>query len=214
MQAIVLHATLETAARWDWQPALLRALPYAKRLQLEGREVAARDAGLAGIALALLGARRLLSDTPLRRAGDMLFPLEGKPAFAGPPQFSISHSSVQACCGLSLDTALGIDTEYFDGTGDAAALQSLRHWTAIEATLKTAGRGLHHAEAVRVRLDLASSSLDGVSYALHPIELLPGSVCHLASTRPLRVQIQLVDLASPAVSALLQEGLGLGAQSS
>jgi hypothetical protein len=212
MQAIVLHATLGTAARWDWKPALLQALPYGKRLQLEGRAVAARDAGLAGVALALLGARRLHNDTPLR-AGDMVFPLEGKPAFAGPPHFSISHSSVQACCGLSLDAALGIDTEFFDGTGDDAALQSVRRWTAIEATLKAAGRGLHHAEAVSVRPDLASAALDGVLYILHAIVLLPGSVCHLASARPLRVETELVDLASPAVSALLQEGFGLGTQS-
>ena len=216
MQAIVLHGSLATAGDWDWKEALLQALPYAKRLQLAGRDAVAREAGLAGIALALLGARRLLAardaHAPLPRAGDMHFPLDGKPAFDGPPHFSIAHSSVQACCALSLEAALGVDVEFCDLTGDATAVQSLRRWTAIEATLKAAGQGLRHAEAVSVRPDLSSAALDGVLYALRPVALLPGSVCHVAATRPPEISTEFVDLANLGVSALLQEHLGLGPQ--
>jgi phosphopantetheinyl transferase len=142
----------------------------------------------------------------------MRFPLEGKPAFAGPPHFSIAHSAVEACCGLSLDATLGIDVEFLDGVADDEALQAMRRWTAIEATLKAAGKGLRHAEAVSVRPDLSSAAFEGRVYFVRPATLSANSVCHLASTRPLTSETVLVDLASPGVSALLQQLLGLGTQ--
>ena len=120
MRAIVLHATLATAPEWGWKNALLQALPYAKRLQLEAQDEQVREPSLAGIALALLGAHRLGGALP--RAGEMSFPLDGKPAFAQPPHFSISHTSARVCCASSLDTPVGIDLECHVGSRDEEAL--------------------------------------------------------------------------------------------
>src|SRR5215218_7595245 len=161
MRAIVLHGTLASARAWNWRAGLLQALPYAKRLQLEARDGVGRNAGLAGIALALLGAERCLPQSenaslrgamaPLQgdrkllpRIADLAFPLDGKPAFAAPPYFSISHSALRVCCALSPDADLGIDMEMFDGTAGEEGRQRLHRWTAIEATLKAAGQGLRH----------------------------------------------------------------------
>jgi hypothetical protein len=215
MQAIVLHGTLTSARAWDWRAALLQALPYAKRMQLEDRDTAARNAGLAGIALALLGVERLsipCGNPSLPRMADLAFPLDAKPAFAMPPYFSISHSALRVCCALSPDADLGIDMEMFDCTGGKEARQRLQTWTAIEATLKAAGHGLRHAESVSVRPDLTSAALAGTVYAVQPVPLAPDCVCHLAAVHRCKIETEFVDLASEAVSTLLQDRFGLGAQ--
>src|SRR5512137_1414945 len=47
----LLHAPLRADVAWAWQHALLRALPYAKRLELERRDDAALQGALGGLAL-------------------------------------------------------------------------------------------------------------------------------------------------------------------
>ena len=210
MRAIVLHATLATAPAWGWKSALLQALPYAKRLQLEAQDEQVREPSLAGIALALLGARRL-GDT-LPRAGEMSFPLDGKPAFAQPPHFSISHTGARACCASSLDTPVGIDLECHVGSRDEETLQKLRRWTALEATLKAAGEGLRKSGGLALADDCLTAQLHGVHYHLQSLALDPGCVCHLASTQPVQVEIASIDLAAASVSALLQHDFSFDAQ--
>ena len=215
MQAIVLHGTLTSARAWNWRAALLQVLPYAKRIQLEARDAVGRNAGLAGIALALLGAERLSiagDNALLSRVADLSFPQDGKPAFATPPYFSISHSALRVCCALSVDADLGIDLETFDGTGGEQARLRLQTWTAIEATLKAAGQGLRHAESVSVRPDLTSALLAGTVYAVQPVTLAPDCVCHVAALQRCKIETEFVDLASEGVSTLLQDRFGLGAQ--
>jgi len=210
MRTIVLHATLATAPAWRWKNALLQALPYAKRLQLEALAEQAREPSLAGIALALLGARRL--GGAARRPGEMSFPLDGKPAFAQPPHFSISHTGARVCCASSLDAPVGIDLECHVGSRDEAALQKLRRWTALEATLKAAGEGLRESGGVALADDCLAAQLRGVHYHLQSLALEPDCVCHLASTQPVQVEIASIDLAAAAVSALLQHDLGFDPQ--
>jgi hypothetical protein len=54
--AIILHAHLRLPLSCpSWQPPLLRALPYAQRLELERREPEARRASLAGLGLRAAG---------------------------------------------------------------------------------------------------------------------------------------------------------------
>ncbi len=125
-----------------WEPALLRALPYAKRLQLERRDPESCRASLAGIALMLVGARRLDGRTP--HVANIVFPDAGKPRLAAAPYFSISHAGAHVCCALSNDTDLGIDLEiepvsnvYNPGSDDETR-RKLQRWTALEATLKAA----------------------------------------------------------------------------
>src|SRR5512139_2533093 len=96
--AIVLHASLPAGLRHArWEPVLLQALPYAHRLQLEGRSAPQRQASLAGIALALLGAERVTGRSFAPR--DFSFPLDEKPVLRAGPDFSVSHSAGNvACC--------------------------------------------------------------------------------------------------------------------
>lgn len=185
------------------------SLPYAKRLQLERRADASRRASLAGLALMLVGARRLGPVTP--RAAEIFFPAGGKPTLPGLPHFSISHAGSLVCCALSDHTRLGIDVEPGPPAGDDERRWTLRRWTAIEATLKAAGQGLRRAGAVQVAPDFCTTKFDGTQYALQALELWSGTVCHVAATVPLRLGVDAVDLSAAEVSATLQDSFRLGA---
>jgi len=208
MAVIVLHAPLVTDARW--QSSLLQALPYAKRLEVERRPGDARRASLAGIALALLGAERLRTGTVSVR--QLVFPRDGKPVLAGGPHFSIAHTSGHAACAISADIDPGLDLERHVNEADAEELAQLRRWTAVEATLKAAGRGVRHAGGVRLAGDARSAEFLGARYELQSVTLAPGTVCGLASLQWRRVSVEAMDLDSPDVSAVLQRCLGRGAQ--
>jgi phosphopantetheinyl transferase len=196
-RVIVLHARLDPGPvernpvnGTDFRPsgvetlaALLEQLPYAKRLELERRDRAARHASLDGIGLALAGATSIRG-RPFAPA-ELRFPMDGKPYFAGGPRFSISHASTRVAVALSDDIDVGIDLEDLGeprpGGGDPH--RRLARWTAVEAVLKAAGRGLKNANAVRLDEALATGTLDGATYRLTPLSIAPDVVAHLATPR-------------------------------
>jgi len=165
---------------------MLRALPYAKRLEIESRDLRGRDASLAGIALALEAASLLRGTSAT--AADLRFPQDGKPSLAGGPFFSISHTDGWVACAASIDVDCGLDIEMVrsPAADDAAAAARLEHWTAIEAVLKAAGSGLRHAAEVEVASDLRTARLRGNEYCLRSLDLGSRLVAHLATPGPLR----------------------------
>jgi hypothetical protein len=183
---IVLHAPLAGHACGAREPALLAALPYAKRLELERRDPDARNASLAGIALALQAAAFLRGREVL--AADLRFPQDGKPGLAGGPFFSISHSVTHVACAASHELDCGIDIEDAASVSPmpTATRERLRAWTATEAVLKAAGLGLRAAKEVTVAADFCTAQWRGVPYWLLELELRPDTVAHLAAPRPIR----------------------------
>jgi hypothetical protein len=210
MSVIVLHAEQRPGAAPPWQPALLHALPYAKRLQLERRDAATRSSSLAGVALALFGAATLRRGTAGIR--ELEFAGDAKPTFGGGPWFSVAHSGAFVCCALSQEVDPGIDVEIWADETDLARLQQLQRWTAIEATLKAAGQGVLQAKAVELDADLRAARLADVRYLLRPLALRRGLVCTLAVPLEQPVTMTAIDLATPEFSAALERSLGLGSQ--
>lgn len=214
MSVIVLHAEQRPGAVMPLQSAVLQALPYAKRLQLERRDAAARSSSLTGIALALFGAARWCAGTA-GNAGirELAFAGNDKPTFSGGPWFSVSHSGKYVCCALSQEVDPGIDIETCADETDPALVNKLRRWTAIEATLKAAGQGVRHARAVELEADLLRARFSGVHYLLRPLALRPGLVCTLALPVEKLVTVTAIDFAAPDFSAALERSLCLGSQS-
>jgi len=195
IRVLVLHARLVQGVRPGAFDALLRALPYARRLEIEQRSDADRHASLAGLWLVLQGATQLTG----RPAGphDLRFPMGGKPMLAEGPCFSVSHGRDLVAVALSADAEIGFDLEE---TGAARGVASssadtLERWTAIEAALKAAGQGLRDAKSVELDASLATGTLHGKAYVLRRV-MLPGPViAHLASPRPVgQVDVVAVEL--------------------
>ena len=195
VRVLVLHARLDQGVRPGAFDTLLRALPYARRLELEQRSDADRHASLAGLWLVLQGATQLTG----RPAGphDLRFPMGGKPMLAEGPCFSVSHGRDLVAVALSADAEIGFDLEE---TGAARGVASssadtLERWTAIEAVLKAAGQGLRDAKSVELDASLATGTLHGNAYVLRRV-MLPGPViAHLASPRPVgQVDVVAVEL--------------------
>ena len=177
---LVLHARRRGGEATEVLARLLGQLPYAKRLELERREPGARDASLAGLWLALEGAARLRGrevDVALLR-----FPPDGKPYLEGGPHFSISHGPQHVASAVCEAGEIGFDLEEVDAmSGDSLeARQKLQRWTATEAVLKAAGRGLREARSVELDNRLANGTLAGVRYRLKPVEISTHVVAHLA----------------------------------
>jgi len=184
IEVTVLHAPLDgplDAAREAW---LLERLPYARRLELESREAAARLASLQALELLRCGVERLRGKSLEMPA--LRYPDGGKPALAGGPYFSISHSGARVAVALSEQCEVGIDIEDLAAAADA---DRLGHWTAVEATLKAAGSGLRRARDVRLAPDLASARIGTEEYRLQRLRLAPGCVAHLATVGEARVQL-------------------------
>ena len=185
-RVIVLQASPPGHAAPEWERVLLQRLPYARRLELESRDPQARRMSLVGLRLLFEAAGQLgcggVGPDHLR------FPEGGKPRLAGGPYFSISHTTQRVACAASVDCDVGLDHEEVTGR-DAPA--RLRHWTAIEATLKAAGAGLARAADVAIDADLSGSRLDGARYHLVSLDLGSSAVACLASrTRPEAVEIR------------------------
>ena len=161
---------------------LLARLAYAKRLELERRDPVARDAALAGIALALEAAQRLRG-VALPVTG-LCFPQDGKPAFVDGPYFSISHTDGRVACAASDELDCGFDFEFIPAGADDAARARLQRWTATEAVLKAAGRGLREAGEVRLDAGLRCGHLAAVRYTLLGIDLGSSYAAHLATPQP------------------------------
>lgn len=176
----ILHAPLpadlpESRAAW-----LLARLPYARQLELEGRDRDARLASLLWLELLLEGVRRLRGrEADLAR---LSFPQDGKPRLDGGPWFSVSHAESRVAAALSDRCDLGIDLESQDsGRLDRVALE---RWTCIEATLKALGCGSRRAREVRVDGQAGVARLDGRIVHLRRVALAPDCVTHLATLEP------------------------------
>lgn len=182
---LVLHAALPEGPAPSALRRLLERLPYERRLELERRDERGRCASLAGVHLALAGAERLL-ERPVA-PGELRFIDGAKPRLAAGPLFSISHGTGRVGVALSVSADVGFDLEEMravEGRTRADAAK-LARWTATEAVLKAAGRGLREARAVRLDDDLASGLLDGRVYRLWPLQLHDESIAHLASAEPI-----------------------------
>jgi phosphopantetheinyl transferase len=179
---LLMHARLRGGAVPEDLARLLRRLPYAKRLELERREPGARCASLAGLWLALEGATRMRGravDVALLR-----FPADGKPYIDGGPHFSISHGLQHVAAAVCNTMEVGFDLEEIEAvSGDSMeARQKLRRWTATEAVLKAAGRGLREARLVELDNQLATGTLAAAGFRLKPVEISSDVVAHLATT--------------------------------
>jgi phosphopantetheinyl transferase len=185
-RVIVLHAPSARHASLDGEESLLKRLPYARRLELESRDVESRRASLGAIALLMRAAERLGCDDI--GPAELRFPQGEKPRIAGGPYFSISHTPRRIACAASRECDLGFDHEDYAGVAPPARLT---HWTAIEATLKAAGVGLPRAREVEVDARLRFSRLDRTRYELMSLELAPGVVgCLAARALPAVVEIE------------------------
>lgn len=172
--------------------ALLAALPYGRRLELEARDAAARRASLAGVALALAALARLRGSSV--RAAELAFPLGGKPALPGAPDFSVSHAGGAVGVATTKDGTVGFDLEPLADASDRARLE---RWTATEAVLKAAGRGLRDAAAVELSPALDAGRVAGRGYRLRTVEAGDGYVARLATDRDLgRVEVERIDLSA------------------
>jgi phosphopantetheinyl transferase len=176
-----MHARLRGGDVPDDLALLMERLPYAKRLDLERREPGARTARLAGIWLALEGAARLRGRTV--DVASLRFPADGKPYLEGGPHFSISHGLHHVAAAVCESVEIGLDLEDVGAeSGDSMeARQKLLRWTATEAVLKAAGRGLRDARSVELDDTLATGTLAGVLYRLTPVEMSTHVVAHLAT---------------------------------
>lgn len=183
-RVIVLQAGLGGDAGWDADPALLRQLPYARRLELERRDPQSRHASLVALGLALEGLSRLRGCEV--GVEELHFPQGGKPRCAGGESFSIAHTARRVAVAVSGDCEVGIDVEDRAATADHdnLVLGKLEHWTAVEAVLKAAGEGLKLAREVEIDRAAGRARLGGREYFVCSLELGPGVVAHLATTRP------------------------------
>ncbi len=177
-RVLVLHARLPEGPASPALEGLLARLPYGKRLELESRDEAGRHAGLAGLWIALEAAARVRGEVV--SAGSLRFPQAGRPHLAGGPSFSITHGDTRVAAAVSDATLLGLDLEEFD-PASCAERRRLERWTATEATLKAAGRGLRDAGSVALDEGLTAATLACDVYALVPVPLGPTVVASLAS---------------------------------
>jgi hypothetical protein len=176
----VLHAPLPAALPAPRVASLLARLPYARRLDLESRDPAARGASLLGLELLLEGVLRLRGQA--LELARLSFPQDGKPILDGGPWFSLSHSGSRVAVALSDRGDLGIDLEEFSAARpDCAALQ---RWTATEAALKAVGLGVRHAREVRIDERFAIAQLCDRVVHLRKVDLDPGCVTYLATLEP------------------------------
>jgi hypothetical protein len=173
---MVLHGSSRWGSEPDPMVSLLGSLAYGKRLELESRPRAARDASLRGIALAVAAMRAIHSGRV--SPGDLRFPQDGKPHVPGAPDFSIAHAGDWVGCAVAEQGAVGFDVEMC--TTDVSSAD-LTRWTAIEAVLKAAGAGLRHARRVEVDLGSRRGRFAGRDYCLHPVALASDVVAHIAT---------------------------------
>ena len=176
---VVLHAVLTAApdaARAEW---LLTRLPYARRLELEQRDAAVRAASLLATELVLDAVARLRGEPP--DISRLRFPQQQKPYLEDGSWFSVSHSARRVVVAASDRCEVGIDIE---DVGGPRAPDGLDRWTAIEATLKAAGRGLPQLREVRLACDLSTGEVSGQLVHLRPITIAPDCIASLATRQP------------------------------
>jgi len=176
---VVLHAVLPgalDAARAEW---LLARLQYARRLELEQRDAAARAASLLATELVIEAVARLRGEPP--DISRLRFPQQQKPYLEDGSWFSVSHSGRRVVVAASDCCDVGIDVEDTGGPTGPAALE---RWTAIEATLKATGCGLRQARDVRLARDLSTGEVSGQLVHLRRIGIAPDCIARLATRQP------------------------------
>jgi phosphopantetheinyl transferase len=181
---LVLHARLTAGPVPQVLDQLLERLPYAKRLELERRDLPARHASLAGIDLALRGLAALRDGAV--DANELRFPADGKPHLAAGPSFSMSHGHRTVGVALSAGGEVGFDLEDIDELPDGSAATRVRllRWTATEAVLKAAGRGLSDIGTVDLEPSLRSGRIGGSLYYLESVPIGDDAVAHVATAVP------------------------------
>lgn len=177
---MVLHAALPGQLAAGRERHLLARLPYARRLELERRDDAARTTSLLALELLADGIARLRGRS--LDIGALRFPADGRPFLEGGPWFSVSHSRTRLAVALSDRCEVGIDVEDL-GAGNADR-EALERWTAIEATLKALGASLRQAHDVRFTADLATAELAGLVVHTRGIELESDCVARIATREP------------------------------
>ena len=112
----------------------------------------------------------------------------GRPTVVAHPGLHVSLARTPGFVvgALSARGPIGVDAELIAGSAERAAavgaltgIQSLTHWTRVEAVLKADGRGLRVDPAL-VHVDGAIATLDGVRYRLSSPSLDPAMVVTLA----------------------------------
>jgi phosphopantetheinyl transferase len=177
---MVLHAALPGHLAAGRERHLLARLPYARRLELERRDDAARTTSLLALELLADGIGCLRGGS--LDMSSLRFPADGKPFLEGGPSFSVSHSRTRVAVALSDRCGIGIDVE--DLVPGRADREALERWTAIEATLKALGAGLRQAHQVRFTANLATAELAGVLVHTRGVELEPDCVARIATREP------------------------------
>jgi hypothetical protein len=193
-----------------WEAPLLQALPYARRLQLEGHSAQQRQASLAGIALALLGAEQVAGRCFAPR--DFIFPLNEKPVLREGPEFSVSHSACYVACCVTDGMACGIDIEDLPQEIDMAGAENLRRWTATEAVLKAAGRGIRSVGEVSLDAAGGFGMLGADRYELQPLTGVSGWIGHVATRGRASLSLLAVDLDGTELSAALERSFSVAPQ--
>jgi hypothetical protein len=180
----VLHARLPAGPCPPALARLLDRLPYAKRLEVARRDPVGIHASLAGIALVLRGVATLRHG-PVD-ADRLQFPAGGKPYLRGGPSFSVSHGATMVGAAICSACEVGFDLEELDpGSRERdAGWAQLARWTATEAVLKAAARGLREARDVELGESLGDGRVGGMSFHLVPVEVAPDVVAHLATDVP------------------------------
>jgi len=208
--AIILHASLRQPWSLHWDEALLRALPYAQRLELARRSAEARRTSLSALGLTLLAAER--SGRRSHAPSAFSFPADGKPVLRGGPRFSVSHTASHVACIVSPACECGLDIEEAGTHADPAKVLKLARWTATEAALKAAGQGLRAAHEVVLGDALDVAFVRDQRFVLQALDTVPECVGHVASPAGLTFVVEAVDLAGPGMSAALERSLGLPPQ--
>jgi hypothetical protein len=199
-RVLVLHARLRGTPDPGALEELLERLPYARRLELGRRDPPSRYASLAGLALVMRGVE-ILRGGPCD-AGQLRFPPGGKPQLPQGPSFSISHGGTRVGAAVSEEGEVGFDLEEVDAASQVAcaATARLERWTATEAVLKAAGRGLRDARAVELGEWLQQGRVGGASFHLRPVTIAPGVVAYLATVSPVTsVPVEEVEASALAV---------------
>jgi phosphopantetheinyl transferase len=209
--AIVLHASLPAGLRQvRWEAPLLQALPYARRLQLEGRSALQRQASLAGIALALFGAERVAGRCFAPR--DFSFPPDEKPVLRAGTEFSVSHSARNVACCIICGVGCGIDIEDLPQDVDGTGAEKLRRWTATEAVLKAAGRGIRSVNEVSLDAEGAFGVVGAGRYELQALTGVPGWTGHVATRGRVSLSLLAVELDGAEISAALERSFSVASQ--
>ena len=130
------------------------------------------------------------------RAAELAFPQGGKPAVPGGPDFSVAHAGDAVGVAAVPAGLVGFDLEPLVDVADRARLE---RWTATEAVLKAAGRGLRDAGEVELSPALDAGRLAARHYRLHCVDAGMDCLAWLATDRGLAgVDVERVDLSALA----------------